>query len=190
MNRDAKVVSYRIIAMEAFLRYSIIEEATQARVRHKLIHFWRMKGDEIGTILDSKKGVVNYSIMKKFKRRFVMSSRWYKMIDGVKNIERYFTPKLFRKRGKYKKCANKIRIWWYFCQMTTMCKLWIHELLLSWICTTQVATLVILRSHSKVSDHGLLIFAATRFYQHLIVDLVLVDACRVTRYRASQISQE
>ena len=74
MNRDAKVVSYRIIAMEAFLRYSIIEEATQARVRHKLIHFWRMKGDEIGTILDSKKGVVNYSIMKKFKRRFVMSS--------------------------------------------------------------------------------------------------------------------
>ena len=74
MNRDVKVVSYRIIAMEAFLRYSIIKEATQARVRHKLIQFWRMKGDEIGTISDLKKGVVNYSIMKKFKRRFVMSS--------------------------------------------------------------------------------------------------------------------
>ncbi|KAM3748471.1 hypothetical protein ACB098_05G111300 [Castanea mollissima] len=46
---------------------------------------------------------------------------------------------------------------------------------------TQVLTLVILRSHSKVSDHlQLLIFVVViRFYQCLIIDLTLVDACVV-----------
>ncbi|XP_050242207.1 disease resistance protein RUN1-like [Quercus robur] len=39
--------------------------------------------------------------------------------------------------------------------------------------------LVTLRSHSKVSDYSLLIFAVTKFHQHLIADLVSVDACRV-----------
>ena len=32
--------------------------------------------------------------------------------------------------------------------------------------------------------------AATRFHQHLIVDLVPINTCRVRRYRTSQISQE
>ena len=56
---------------------------------------------------------------------------------------------------------------------------------------TQAPTLVTLRSHSKVSDHlQLLIFVATtRFYQCLIVDLALVDACLVRMYNTSQISQ-
>ena len=71
-----------------------------------------------------------------------------------------------------------------------MCKLQLYELLLSWICITQAPTLVTLRSYSKVLYHSLLIFAVTRFYQHLIVDLVSIDACRVRRYKTSQISQE
>ena len=56
---------------------------------------------------------------------------------------------------------------------------------------TQAATLVTLRSHSKVSDHlQLLIFvAATRFYHCLILDLASVDACIVRRYKTSQILQ-
>ena len=56
---------------------------------------------------------------------------------------------------------------------------------------TQAPTLVTLRSHSKVSNHlQLLIFvAATRFYYRLIVDLALVDACVVNRYKTSRISQ-
>ena len=56
---------------------------------------------------------------------------------------------------------------------------------------TQAPTLMILRSHSKVSDYPqLLIFvAATRFYHCLIVDLALVDACVVRMYKTSQISQ-
>ena len=56
---------------------------------------------------------------------------------------------------------------------------------------TQAPTLVTLRSHSKVSDHlQLLIFViVTRFYQCLIVDLALVDACVVRRYNTFQISQ-
>ena len=68
--------------------------------------------------------------------------------------------------------------------------IWPYASFESWICSTQAPMLVTLRSHSKVSDHALLIFATTRFYQHLIVDLVLIDACRVRRYRTSQISQE
>ena len=50
--------------------------------------------------------------------------------------------------------------------------------------TTQAPVLVTLRSHSKALDHlHLLIFVvATRFYQCLIVDLALVDACVVRRY--------
>ena len=50
---------------------------------------------------------------------------------------------------------------------------------------------VTLRSHSKVLDHlQLLIFvAATRFYQCLIIDLASIDACVVSRYNTSQISQ-
>ena len=57
--------------------------------------------------------------------------------------------------------------------------------------TTQAPVLVTLRSHSKALDHlHLLIFVvATRFYQCLIVDLALVDACVVRRYTMSQISQ-
>ena len=31
---------------------------------------------------------------------------------------------------------------------------------------------------------------ATRFHQHLIVDLVSVDTCRVKRHKTSQISEE
>ena len=56
---------------------------------------------------------------------------------------------------------------------------------------TQAPTLVTLRSYSKVSDQlQLLIFVAvTRFYQCLIVDLALVDACIVRKYNTSQISQ-
>ena len=43
----------------------------------------------------------------------------------------------------------------------------------------------------KVSNHlQLLIFEeTTKFYQYLIVDLFLVDACVVRRYNTSQISQ-
>ena len=56
---------------------------------------------------------------------------------------------------------------------------------------TQTPTLVTLRSHSKVLVHlQLLTFvAATRFYQCLIVDLALIDACVVRKYNTSQISQ-
>ena len=52
---------------------------------------------------------------------------------------------------------------------------------------TQVPTLVTLRSHSKVSDQLLLLIfvAATRFYQRLIIDLALVDACVVRMYNTS-----
>ena len=57
--------------------------------------------------------------------------------------------------------------------------------------TTQASMLVILRSHSKVSDHlQLLIFVAvTSFYHCLIIDLALADACVVRRYKTSQILQ-
>ena len=46
--------------------------------------------------------------------------------------------------------------------------------------TTQASMLVILRSHSKVSNHPqLLIFVAvTSFYHRLIIDLALADALR------------
>ena len=56
---------------------------------------------------------------------------------------------------------------------------------------TQALMLVTLRSHSKISDQLLLLIfvAATRFYQRLIVDLALVDACVVRRSNASKISQ-
>ena len=62
----------------------------------------------------------------------------------------------------------------------------------SWICNTQALMLVTLRSHSKVSDQlQLLIFVATtRFYHCLIVDLALVDAYVVRRYKTFQISQK
>ena len=72
-----------------------------------------------------------------------------------------------------------------------MCKLWIHELLLSldlqqhkqpclWLWdSTQ-------RFQITISND---LDAATIFYLHLIVDLALVDSCIVRRYKTSKISQ-